>query len=172
MVVNIDRIRKEYTNGTTIKRATREWASTLRTATVHPMKCDIENGGDDKRAYLIVPSAMLTEAKEALAHYKHSLRNPTYHSGRIVQHENTETNSQRPTEIYVPTAAVLRNLKAIQQLQSTPYDIWRAAPESIRAATLTPTPAQTGTHPTHPTRTPNGQQPFSMCVYSLVSSSS
>jgi hypothetical protein len=139
MVVNIDRIRKEYSgSGQPLERATREWVTTLRTPDGNPMKCDIENGGDDKRAYLLVPSAMLPEAKAALAKYKDTLRHPAHQSSRMTPHD--QQDSLRPTEIYVPTAAVLRNLLAMKQLQASSHDIWQAAPASVRAPDPAPPP--------------------------------
>ena len=132
-VINIDRIRTEYPqDGPKIERSTRDWVSTLQTENGDPMKCDVENGGHDKRAYLLAPSSMLSVAKTALATYKLNLRPSDSYSSTTTN--NGDTNN-RPTEIYIPTAAVLRNLQAMQKMQASSADIWRAAPPSVTTAT-------------------------------------
>lgn len=131
-VINIDRIRTEHQAGQVIERSTREWVSTLRTAQGQPMKCDVENGGEDKRAYMLAPSSCLQEAKHALAIYQSTIKHNYKSTHDSVPPRETAT---RPTEIYVPTAAVLRNLHAMQRMQETSEDIWKAAPAAVRGTT-------------------------------------
>jgi hypothetical protein len=50
-----------------------------------PLKFDIENRSDDKRAYLLVPPSapLFREAKAALATYKDTLKSPAYQPSRL-----------------------------------------------------------------------------------------
>ena len=130
-IVNIDRLRKEHLpDGQTTERSARDWAASLRNKDGQPLKCDVENGGDDRRAYLLVPTSRLTEGKLALNQYKVNLRRPHQHFSP--SSKSPEDQQTRPTEIYIPTAVVLRNLKAMQQMQASAADIWRAAPTTVR----------------------------------------
>jgi hypothetical protein len=130
-VVNIDRIRTEYTaTSEPTERSTREWATGLRTTdTGQLLRCDVENGGKDKRAYLLVPTAFLDQAKFEYEQYKHRLKQ-SYH----FRNHNTPSDIgkpfDRPQEIYIPTAAVLKNLQFMQNMSSE--SIWQAAPPSVR----------------------------------------
>lgn len=137
-VINIDRHRKEHIEGKIIERSTRDWISTLRLPDGSPMQCDVENGSPDKRAYILAPTPVLAEVKQALEQYRHQLRQAhTQNSYRNTQTDGlnpSNSNAARPTEIYVPTEAVLRNLQRMKRFTSA--EIWKAAPNSIR------TPAQ------------------------------
>jgi uncharacterized coiled-coil protein SlyX len=128
-VINIDRVRTEYnSNSLPTERSTRDWATSLRsTDTGNLFRCDAENGGKDKRAYLLVPTAFLDQVKTEYEQYKHRLKQ----SGQF-RNFNSQTDSinDRPQEIYVPTAAVLRNLHFMQNMSSE--SIWKAAPASVR----------------------------------------
>jgi hypothetical protein len=133
LVINVDRLRRETTNGINMERSARDWVATLRLANGKPMQCDVENGGTDRRAYMIAPTTNLETAKTALEHYKIRLKQgsnifpPTQNS--TDQRDNMD---QRPLEIYVPTAAVMKNLQVIRNMTSA--EIWKFAPSSIRNA--------------------------------------
>lgn len=118
-----------------------------------PLRCDAENGGQDRRAYLLVPTQHLNEAKLELQKYLQAL---TYHSRTHTQtppgngDETTSRTPTRPTEIYIPTPAVLNNLKFLNTLSSE--EIWKCAPATIR----TPQSTTKTTHKTAAIGTPHG----------------
>ena len=137
LVINVDRLRRETTNGLNMERSARDWVATLRLANGTPMQCDVENGGTDRRAYMIAPTNNLENAKTALEHYKIRLKQGSN------LFPNTQSNTgerenmdHRPLEIYVPTAAVMKNLQVIRNMTSA--EIWKSAPSSIRNANDTP----------------------------------
>ena len=131
-VINIDRIRTEHlSTSKTMERSTREWATGLKlNDSGQSLRCDAENGGKDRRAYLLVPTAYLEQAKHEFESYKNRLKQ----YGQFRNHGQTDDSAlgktDKPQEIYVPTAAVLRNLQFMQSMSSE--SIWRAAPSSVR----------------------------------------
>ena len=133
-VINIDRIRTEYiSNSTTLERSTREWATSLKLSeNGQSLRCDAENGGKDKRAYLLVPTAFLEKAKHEYEKYKHRLKQSSQFRNYTpaLPHDGSIGKNDKPQEIYVPTAAVLRNLQFLQTMSSE--SIWRAAPAAVR----------------------------------------
>ena len=130
-VINIDRERNEKYGSTEITRSTREWARSLKTAEGKPLRCDAENGGQDRRAYLLVSTPYLERAKTELQHYLQAIRNPSqYHNDSPSEGQNTNSAHTRPTEIYIPTPAVLHNLQFLNSLSSA--EVWKAAPQAIR----------------------------------------
>lgn len=107
-VINIDRIRDEHTSTGTIRRTAREWANKIINSDGVTIQCDAENGGRDKKAYLLVPEHLLDLARLEINQYLHNLRN-----GHIQSNQPHGINTQdmdRPREIYVPTEAVQRNI--------------------------------------------------------------
>jgi hypothetical protein len=130
-VINIDRIRTEYTStNKTMERSTRDWATGLRSKdTQQLLRCDAENGGKDKRAYLLVPTVFLEQVKLEYERYKLRLKQSNQPWNPNSQ-PDSGTSADRPQEIYVPTAAVLKNLQFMQNMSSE--SIWRAAPPSVR----------------------------------------
>jgi hypothetical protein len=134
-VVNIDRQRTETILTGSATRSTREWANSLQSTTGKPLQCDTENGDKDRKAYLLVPSHHLDQVRNLLDKYLFNIR----------QYRNAgnmfEQTSNRPTEIYVPTASVQRNVDFIRTMSS--IDIWQNAPSAIRQAHSKPsTPYQ------------------------------
>jgi hypothetical protein len=123
----------------TTERSTRERATGLRSKeTGELLRCDAENGGKDKRAYLLVPTAYLDQAKLEFEQYKHRLTQSSQSRNHQSHSDNRCANEDRPQEIYVPTAAVLRNLQFMQNMSSE--SIWKAAPPTVRPrSTLQPT---------------------------------
>ena len=113
---------------------------TLKTQTGEPLQCDVENGGKDRRAYMIVATTHLEQAKTELAKYKASLRRL---SATSANHHEDQDRNLRPTEIYIPTKAVLKNIEFMKRMSSA--EIWKAAPTAIRqpkAPTTTMTQTQ------------------------------
>jgi hypothetical protein len=79
----------------------------------------------------------LEQAKLEFEKYKHRLNQ----SGPIRNHnqeidDSTHGKNDKPQEIYVPTAAVLRNLQFMQSMSSE--SLWRAAPPSVRQRSVAP----------------------------------
>jgi hypothetical protein len=134
-VVNIDRPRTEINpNGVIITRSTREWAKGLKSeSTGQSYQCDAENGGREKRAYLLVPTAFLTEVKQEYQKYKQSLHQmgpSAIHSQKSSNGQCSPDINECPHEIYVPTAAVKKNLLFLQTMSNE--SIWQSAPRTVR----------------------------------------
>jgi hypothetical protein len=128
-VVNLDRNRTEVSPSGSVTRSTREWANSILSQDGQSFQCDTENGGQDRKAYLLVPSHNLEQVRPLLDQYMSNIRNNS-NTG----HPNS-LNQDRPNEIYVPTASVQRNVDFIRQMSSV--DIWKNAPSAIRQATAT-----------------------------------
>jgi hypothetical protein len=127
-VINIDRNRTESTNSTATihSRSTRAWANSLQTSDGKSLQCDAENGGSDKKAYLLVPMQSVHTVQPLLQQYKNSIRAPIRQSST----SNPSTDYDRPDEIYVPTASVQRNVEFLRHMSSAA--IWTNAPSTIR----------------------------------------
>jgi hypothetical protein len=85
------------------------------------LQCDVENGGPNQQAYLLVATPHLEHAKKELQLYLHAIpHNPqqphpaSFSDGR----HNLTPEPTRPTEIYIPTPAVLHNLHFLQSLNN------------------------------------------------------
>ena len=138
-MLNIDRERNErYAGGTETTRTTREWALSLKTPDGTSLRCDVENGGKDQRAYLLAPTKHLEIVKLELQKYLQSLNS----SGNTYAHRSPNTEGgataarpTRPTEIYIPTPAVLKNLQFLNTLSSE--EVWKCAPAAIRTSPTT-----------------------------------
>jgi hypothetical protein len=56
LMMNVDRNQQEHTpNGNVIERSMRQWAETLTDDKGVSMQCNVENGGNDRNAYLLAP---------------------------------------------------------------------------------------------------------------------
>lgn len=154
-VVNVDRLRDDMSpTGKIITRSTREWVMTLKTANGGPLQCDVENGGIDRKAYMIVATTHLEQAKKELEKYKASLRR--FHAPNSTNALNETGTTFRPTEIYIPTKAVLKNIAFMQQMSAA--DVWKAAPQAVRQSTLSQTTVSNKTAP-RPRRSTNNPKP-------------
>ena len=70
-LTNLDTVRiGHFPNGNPLKRTTREWASSIKTANNKSAQCDVVNGGLDQKAYLLFPAQNETIAHNALAEYR------------------------------------------------------------------------------------------------------
>jgi hypothetical protein len=147
-IVNIDRVRDELAPRTgefAHSRSTRAWANVLQTPEGKPLQCDAENGGRDKKAYLLVPAHLIPVVQPILQQYKQSITRLHTNDG----HRNPNSTKDRPDEIYVPTESVQRNVDFLKNMSAA--TIWRNAPSTIRQDRL---PAETspvkgtGTTPT------------------------
>lgn len=141
-IVNVDRLRTEtQPSGNAVNRSTRTWANSVLTNDGKSLQCDAENGGKDRKAYLLVPAQLITTVQPILHQYLASIRpsNLTY--------PNSVTRD-RPNEIYVPTASVQRNVDFLRNMSSA--DVWKNAPSTIRHekpdSTSKVSTAATGSH--------------------------
>ena len=156
-IVNIDRIREEISGlqgEESVARSTRAWANSIKSEEGKSLQCDAENGGKDKKAYLLVPTQLLDQVQPILLKYMQRIR-----SANSATRNSTGSTMDRPDEIYVPTASVQRNVEFLRTLSSA--SIWKNAPSTIRTHVKT-TPTQTSTqHPSEkiPHRTANITQP-------------
>jgi hypothetical protein len=114
-IVNIDRPRDEGPN--TYNRSTRAWANSLQSLEGKSFQCDAENGGTDKRAYLLVPAHLVSLVQPILHQYQYQLR-----SNRQIL-STTNNQQDRPDEIYVPTATVQRNVDFLRTMSASA--IWK-----------------------------------------------
>ena len=160
-VLNVDRIREEHSNTGDIRRTTRAWANSITNPAGISIQCDAENGGRDKKAYLLVPDHLLDIARLEMNRYLHNIRNWHIQPNQSSGSDNHDTD--RPREIYVPTAAVQRNIDFLHSMASS--DIWKNAPSTIRQSKATTNstqasePTTTKIHPTTPLRQNNQTQP-------------
>jgi hypothetical protein len=127
-VINVDRIRDEHSPKGNNRRTTREWANSLTNSEGQPIQCDAENGGRDKKAYLLVPEHLIDSVRHDLTQYLHNIRN--WHVQPNQDNHIKYHDADRPLEIYVPTAAVQRNIEFLKTMASA--DIWKNAPTTIR----------------------------------------
>ena len=128
VLVNIDRSREEHNPDCEIvhNQSTRAWANSIVTPEGKPLQCDAENGGKDKKAYLLVPSHLIPTIQPILQRYKQHIRAP-----HTTSNSNARDNTRdRPDEIYVPTASVQRNVNFLKNMSAAA--IWRNAPSTIR----------------------------------------
>jgi hypothetical protein len=122
---NIDRVRTEYRTEGNILRTARLWAKTLLDEEGNSLRCDAENGLDNQRAHLLVPTENLNRARQALAIYKESISSFSLRENHFAE----RIAQAHPAEIYVPTAAANHNLDLIKGLIAT--TTWENAPPSI-----------------------------------------
>ena len=129
IIQNVDIIRTEHRSTGNIERNTREWATTLSDSKGKSLQCDADNGGDKRRAQLLVPEEHLEQANKELKLYKESI-------STFTQREAEFTNliqETYPQAIYVPTRAVQNNLALIQQRSACA--VWEQAPDTVRKTT-------------------------------------
>jgi hypothetical protein len=138
-IVNIDRIHAELHKSGKINQCARDWANAVSMEAGKPLQCDAENGGKDRKAYLLVPAPLIPIVQPMLRKYLASIRTePTSN--------NQAGSSDRPDEIYVPTAIVQRNINFLRNMSSA--DIWKNAPSTIRHSQSYQTPIPTPTKET------------------------
>jgi hypothetical protein len=116
VVQNVDRLRTEYNSNGNSERSTREWATNLQDEKGNHLKCDAENGGDNRKAQLLVPLSHLELAKKALEAYKERV---SPFSQRENIFSNLVSQSQSQEEQYIPTPAANNNLTRIKKLCPT-----------------------------------------------------
>ena len=151
-IVNIDRLRVEHPGVQGEKpydRSTRAWANALKSDDGQSLQCDAENGGKDKKAYLLVPTPLLEQVQPMLQKYLQSIR-----TAKSSNSNPQSVTRDRPEEIYVPTASVQRNVNFLRNLSSA--SIWKNAPSTIRTNTKS-APQKTPTH-SNPSKRDNDTQ--------------
>jgi hypothetical protein len=137
-IQNVDIIRTENCGLTTLDRNTRDWATTLTDSQGNHLQCDADNGGDTKRAQILVPAEHLESVKQHLRAYKERISTFTQ---READFTSMIQEASPPEAIYVPTAAVHSNLTLIQKRSS--FTVWEQAPASVRIPKGTPTSGYT-----------------------------
>ena len=135
-IVNIDRIREEVSISGKTMQSTRDWANGVKTEEGKKLQCDAENGGKDRKAYLLVPAPLIPMVQPILQKYLSSIRNNTQ-----FQSNRTGETNDKPNEIYIPTASVQRNVDFLRNMSSS--DIWKNAPSTIRIDQTQRVPNQT-----------------------------
>ena len=124
-VSSLDRLRVEYkSDGQTVERSTREWAYSLTLPDGSHAQCDIDNGGKNKIAFLLIPSAFKDVIKPIAMLYKDNLQ-------PLSKREERYRNSipDLPDVIHI-TSNVQSNIDFMAKLSST--DIWSKAPTSVK----------------------------------------
>lgn len=156
-IVNVDRNRYEHGLDGNVEqeRSSRDWANSLQDSHGNSLQCDIENGGKDRRAYLLVPLEKLPQAKLSLQNYFHALGQTSPLSPFPTQTQKQD----RPREIYIPTPAVQANLLLIQQLTSA--QIWQQAPATIRTQPTSTTHSNSSNNARSRHNATSGAPPFS-----------
>ena len=131
-VSNLDRVRTEYySDGSTIERTTRQWASSIQTTNGNTSAlCDVVNGGPDRKAYLLVPRHYYSDVQHQYRAYKLSLQPIEQREARF-----RNTIPGLPEVIHI-TPSMQSNLDFITALSSA--EVWSQAPSSVtRQASVT-----------------------------------
>ena len=129
-IQNVDLIRKEHTDTGIIERSTRSWASSLLDKLGNSLQCEADNGGDTRRAQLLVPVENLVQAQQAFKEYRERIS--TFNQ-REAEFATLVQEATPPQAIYVPTAAVHNNLSLIQKRSA--FTVWDQAPMQSEAQT-------------------------------------
>ena len=127
LVQNIDRLRIEHYPTYTIERSTREWVKSLVDSKGKSIKCDVENGGDNRAVQILVPLEQLQVMRDAVRAYKERISPFAHRETNFTE----RVNQVHPTEIYVPTPTAQNNLSLLKSLSSS--SVWVNAPASIRS---------------------------------------
>jgi hypothetical protein len=150
-IQNVDLIRTETSGLKTLDRNTRNWATSLTNSQGNHLQCDADNGGDTKRAQLLVPAGHMETVELQFRDYKERISSFTQREAYFTNmiHEASPLEA-----IYVPTAAVHSNLTFIQKRSS--FTVWEQAPATVRSPKGT-TPSGY-IPPTHPRTTPSQEK--------------
>jgi hypothetical protein len=132
-IQNVDLIRNEHRGADILERNTREWATSLKETAGNSLRCDADNGGDSRRAQLLVPVEHMAQVHNLFSEYKECIS--TFNQ-READFTNLIQEANPPHAIYVPTVAVHNNLALIQQRSAS--SVWENAPASVRSPAGTP----------------------------------
>ena len=109
---NLDRVRKEHnTDGSVIERTTREWARSIKSNDGTFAQCDVVNGGEDQRCYLLFPPKDKEVAQQALDDYRRRLY-------PFTQREAKFREDVGPPPVVHLSKRVIANLDFIKRLSS------------------------------------------------------
>ena len=113
LLSNLDRVRKEHnSDGTVTERTTREWARNIKTIDGSAYaQCDVVNGGDDQRCYLLFPPKDKEAAQQALDAYRRRLY-------PFTQREAKFREEVGPPPVVHLSKRVIANLDFIKKLSS------------------------------------------------------
>jgi hypothetical protein len=99
-IVNVDRPREETSQaGEKMARSTRDWVMTLKKPDGQSLQCDVENGGKDHKAYMIVPTEYLDVAKSELENIRPTYEGPTIQITTHRSHMNQKIAIDPPKSI-------------------------------------------------------------------------
>jgi hypothetical protein len=93
-IVNIDRLREEQPGApgeAPVDRSTRAWANSLTSEDRKSLQCDAENGGKDKKAYLLVPTPLLEQVQPILKKYLQRIRTSNTNQQQISRFHHGQT---------------------------------------------------------------------------------
>ena len=127
-IQNVDLLRTENCGLTTLDRNTRDWATSLTDSIGKHLQCNADNGGDTKRAHILVPAEYMEAVKLHFRDYKERISTFTQ---READFTSMIQEASPPEAIYVPTAAVHSNLTLIQKRSS--FTGWEQAPALVRS---------------------------------------
>ncbi len=119
IIQNVDLIRTENCGLNTLDRNTRDWATSLTDLQGNHLQCNADNGGETKRAQILVPAENMETVKLLFRDYKERISTFTQ---READFSHMIQEASPPEAIYVPTAAVHSNLQLIQKRSS--YTVW------------------------------------------------
>ena len=123
---HLDQIRTEYNeDGSTTERSTRAWAASLQESDgTTPALCDVVNGTNDQKSYLVVPSHYFHQAQQQWRMYKSRLYPPSHRETRF-----RDTIPGLPDVIMIQKE-IKSNVSFLEQMAIG--ESWRDKPESIR----------------------------------------
>jgi hypothetical protein len=126
-LTNLDTLRIEHLeDGKTVKRSTREWASSIKLADGTDAKCDVVNGGLDQKAYLLFPGKHEEAVKKAWDEYKQRVFPFNEREARYRE------NIGPPLTIHI-NPKLVANLSFMDELPSSEF--WEPASSAAQGAT-------------------------------------
>ncbi len=94
------------------------------------MQADVENGGRDKNAYLLVPGRNEIVGRKAVQDYREQVRPFKQRQERF---QARVALSGTPNALYVPTPAAIANIEFLKAFTNS-AEHWKKAPESVKIA--------------------------------------
>jgi hypothetical protein len=98
------------------------------------MRCNAENGGSDRKAYLIVPEENIQRAKEELHKYLHAIKAGLYTKGIQTAPTDANIDDTRAKSIYL--LKQLGQIWSYLKILQPPLRIWKHAPPAVRQTNM------------------------------------
>ena len=129
---HLDNPRHEHGKGDEeiIARSMRQWADSLQDENGNQMQADVENGGRDKNAYLLVPARNADAGKQAVQEYRERVRPFKQRQARF---QASIAPRDQPNAIYIPTQAAIANIEFLRAFTNSAAH-WKKAPNSVKVA--------------------------------------